>query len=694
MEQKEIEQFSEQVKSLQEALAGLTNSAEKADASIGNELGKKFPNAAKPATEALKGLGNAVTDVTAALYRGERGMKVMANGIDTLVDGLQAAAAIFTMFTPMGRALSLGSKLLINGVAAAAKGVSSLNKLNAEQSDRLYKVYQDLSNVGAAGAGGLEKLFDSMQQAGFTAAELDQFANALKRNAQDLAVFGASTAQGAENLAKMSGGILKGDLGLALMNLGYNAESLASSTATYLALQNRLGNIQTKTAYQLQKEAGAYAVELDKLTRLTGLSREEQEKRQRSLMSDERYASFMATTARSEGYDTAALDNFFSLIQDESTRKGLQHMLASRGGATSEESRRIMQTDPNAYRRMMEVARGGSAVGAAQGFYGAAQRYMTGVGGQIGQFTGQGPGISVAANLEYAERIKQMGAAAAKTGQTLDESLKSEQAKIAADQGELKRQNETRLQQMGAAQALDSTVKKFTLLNSTTDALNSAFSNLTTTLGGKAAGGAPTGGAGTTNLPQGGPGAMGADLSGLRIKSGESIAGGATSPGLAQLARTIQEKLGGDLRYFSAFNDSYHQGTDSAHAKGTALDFTLTDPKKAAQIAAIVRSLPGVKSVRDEYSNPSSRSTAGHIHTEINGAAGFGGMLSGPMSGYRPNILMHGTEELSIRPMGRTSDDSNSSNIGVGEMISELKELVSISQKQLYTAQKILKYQQ
>lgn len=691
MEQKEIEQFSEQVKALQEALAGLTNSAEKADASIGNELGKKFPNAAKPATEALKGLGNAVTDVTAALYRGERGMKVMANGIDTLVDGLQAAAAIFTMFTPMGKALSLGSKLLINGVAAAAKGVSSLNKLNAEQSDRLYKVYQDLSNVGAAGAGGLEKLFDSMQQAGFTAAELDQFANALKRNAQDLAVFGASTAEGAENLAKMSGGILKGDLGLALANLGYNAESLASSTATYLALQNRLGNIQTKTAMQLQKEATAYAVELDKLTRLTGLSREEQEKRQRSLMSDERYASFMATTARSEGYDTAALDNFFSLIQDESTRKGLQHMLASRGGATSEESRRIMQTDPMAYQRMMQVARGGSAVSAAQGFYGAAQKYMTGIGGQVGQFTGQGPGISVSGNLEYAERIKQMGEAAAKTGKTLDESLKAEQNKIAADQGELKRQNELRLQQMGAAQALDSTVKKFTLLNSVTDTLSAGFSKLTTVLPG-GAGGRPTGGAGTTTLPQGGPGA---DLSGLRIKSGEATAGGATSPGLAQLARTIQEKLGGDLRHFSAFNDSYHQGTDSAHTKGTALDFTLTDPSKAAQVAAMVRGLPGVKKVLDEYNNPSSRATAGHIHAEIGGAAGFNGMLSGPMSGYRPNVLMHGTEELSIRPMGRTSDDTGGGNgNNMSEMISELRELVSISQKQLYTAQKILKYQQ
>jgi hypothetical protein len=246
------------------------------------------------------------------------------------------------------------------------------------------------------------------------------------------------------------------------------------------------------------------------------------------------------------------------------------------------------------------------------------------------------------------------------------------------------------LQQLGVSQTLDSTVKKFTALNSTVDALSSGFSKLTNVLPG-AAGGKPTGGAGSTALPQGGPGG---DLSGLKIKSGEATAGGPTSQSLAYLGRTIQEKLGGDLKHFSAFNDSYHQGTDSAHTKGKALDFTLNDPTKAAQVAAIVRGLPGVKSVRDEYSNPSSRSTAGHIHAEINGAAGFRGMLSGPMSGYRPNVLMHGNEELSIKPMGRPSTDVGSGGSDMSELVSEIRELVSIGQRQLSTAQKILKYQQ
>lgn len=697
MDSKEIDDFKEQVRLLTEAMQGLSADTDNASKSMSEDIGKKFPNAAKPAMAALSGLGNAVTDVTAALYKGERGMSVMANGIDKLVDGVQAAVAVFTLFTPMGKALSLGSKLLLNGVALAAKGVSSLNKLNAEQSDRLYKVYQDLSNVGAAGAGGLEKLFDSMQRAGFTAAELDQFAAALKRNARDLTVFGATTAQGAENLAAMSGGILKGNLGLALTNLGYNAESLANSTANYLALQNQLGRVQLKTATQLQQEATAYAVELDKLTRLTGLSREEQEKRQRSLISDERYAGFMATEARQQGFDTQALTSFFSLIEDESTRKGLQHLLAGGGAAASEEARRVMMTDPRAYERMMRVARGGSAVGEAQGFYGAARGYMTGAGGQLARFGATGPGVSVAANLESAERFAQMSDAASKAGLTLDQYVKREQDRAAADQGELKRQNELRLQQLGAAQALDTTVNKFNLLNSTTDTLTKGFSNLTKILPGAPAGGAPAGTAGAgAALPRGGMGgaAGSIDTSGLRIKSPEATAGGGTSPALIELARTIQNQLGGDLKYFSAFNDSYHQGTTSAHAAGRALDFTLTDPSKAAQIAALIRRLPGVKYVQDEYNNPSSRATAGHIHAEINGAAGFNGMVSGPMSGYRPNVLMHGTEQLSITPVGRESPAGTAVSSDMSELVGEVRELVSLTRNQLYTSQRILKYQQ
>jgi hypothetical protein len=190
----------------------------------------------------------------------------------------------------------------------------------------------------------------------------------------------------------------------------------------------------------------------------------------------------------------------------------------------------------------------------------------------------------------------------------------------------------------------------------------------------------------------GGPGAT---TQGLRIKSGEATAGGEASPKLYALAQRIQRDLGSDLIHFSAFNDTYQRGPNSLHSQGRALDFTIKDPAKSAEIAAMIRSMPGVAKVLDEYTNPSSRATAPHIHAEISGFAGYRGMLSGPMSGYSPNLRMHGNEELSIRPAGGTTDPNSGASEGtMTKLIERVDDLISLSRNQLYVSERILKYQQ
>jgi hypothetical protein len=190
----------------------------------------------------------------------------------------------------------------------------------------------------------------------------------------------------------------------------------------------------------------------------------------------------------------------------------------------------------------------------------------------------------------------------------------------------------------------------------------------------------------------GGPGAT---TQGLRIKSSEATAGGEASPKLYALAQRIQRDLGSDLIHFSAFNDTYQRGPNSLHSQGRALDFTIKDPAKSAEIAAMIRSMPGVAKVLDEYTNPSSRATAPHIHAEISGFAGYRGMLSGPMSGYSPNLRMHGNEELSIRPAGGTTDPNSGASEGtMTKLIERVDDLISLSRNQLYVSERILKYQQ
>jgi hypothetical protein len=77
------------------------------------------------------------------------------------------------------------------------------------------------------------------------------------------------------------------------------------------------------------------------------------------------------------------------------------------------------------------------------------------------------------------------------------------------------------------------------------------------------------------------------------------------------------------------------------------------------------------------------------------GAFGFRGTMSGPMSGYSPNLRMHGNEELSIRPAGGTTNSNSAASEGtMTKLIERIDDLISLNRNQLYVSEKILKYQQ
>lgn len=94
---------------------------------------------------------------------------------------------------------------------------------------------------------------------------------------------------------------------------------------------------------------------------------------------------------------------------------------------------------------------------------------------------------------------------------------------------------------------------------------------------------------------------------------------GAIDPGLGSFATRLTARVPGIDR-FTAFNDDYHKRTNSAHADGRAFDFTIKNPAKSAEVADLVRTemmKAGIRgTVIDEYTNPSSRATAGHIHVQ------------------------------------------------------------------------------
>jgi hypothetical protein len=105
--------------------------------------------------------------------------------------------------------------------------------------------------------------------------------------------------------------------------------------------------------------------------------------------------------------------------------------------------------------------------------------------------------------------------------------------------------------------------------------------------------------------------------SALRVKPGAGLEG--THAGMRALAADLHSIPG--FNRITAGNDQFHKGRPSAHSRGLALDFTVSDKAQAAAAAEQVRQklrAMGINAtVIDEYSRPSPFSTGGHIHVQF-----------------------------------------------------------------------------
>lgn len=115
-------------------------------------------------------------------------------------------------------------------------------------------------------------------------------------------------------------------------------------------------------------------------------------------------------------------------------------------------------------------------------------------------------------------------------------------------------------------------------------------------------------------------------LSGLKIKWAESTAGGRVRRNTADFARLVQSYVGNDLKYFSGFNDTYHQvhAKTSEHTKGKAFDIVLNDKSKYPRVLKGIRDLSRQQGystvVDDEFTRKSATADGGdHIHIEVHG---------------------------------------------------------------------------
>jgi hypothetical protein len=654
------------------------NNAIKSGTPITADLAKQMKDAAAgvkgyaQAQENLfKSLGKSVADYTKEMYKGEQGAKAFNNSIDTVTTALEALMVLL----PFVRGLSVVTKLATVGLYGFLKGV----KLAGEQSDKLYKSYQDLSRAGAATAGGMTEVFENMQKFGYGLEELEQMTALVKANSKELGLFIGTVGQGTRLLADTAESIQRSGIQREFLNMGMKVDDINKSIAGYIVQQGRLGRLQSMTQAEINAGARAYIKEMEILTRLTGQTREEMEQQRESANAIDQ---FYATVEEMGPAGEELYKTFNQLMAvDPSKAKAFAESVSGFMGFSEDQNKLYMATG-GALMKNVEALKNGSMNSA---------QFLNSLGGAINENKTMLSSFAKIGAEEFGGFYSNM-----KLGQKdFVKGAQDAAASLKPMDGVTDSATALRQSQMQARDSLQSFVNLG--VKPATDAL------ATMARGGAGGAGMLPGGGGKPPMGGGGAGQMDygkelygkgkATLGDLRIKSSEAYGGGETSPQLINVAKQIQDKLGGDLLHFSAFNDTYERGGNSLHRQGRALDFTLTDSSKAAAIAAMIQGIPGISKVIDEYNNPSRSATGGHIHAEI--SAANGAVLSGPMSGYKPNLTMHGTE--AIVPLTNAMNEAmggmgfgNEGTSLLGRQLDKLDELVRVMQNQVSVSTKIL----
>jgi len=285
MDEKELQAVSEALDQLRK---GSTVSAETL-AKLGGTT-QNVNKALEGYTKRLLGATSAVGSMARSIEDGGGSFKSMSGAIQGVANGLGKIA---------GLAPGIGGALkALTGALGEAAGYV------LERMDDITKNYQSLGDASATAADGFDGLLRQFNQMGNYS--LPAFTKAVKANTAGLAALGGNAAMGAEQLSKVAGALTTKDTAKQFLKLGISLDAVGDATAGYLADYARAGLLQGATTEQLTKKTQDYIIEVDKIARLTGQTRAQQEEERRKSMANAQFRAQLAQMNASGQQESAA----------------------------------------------------------------------------------------------------------------------------------------------------------------------------------------------------------------------------------------------------------------------------------------------------------------------------------------------------------------------------------------------------
>ena len=184
--------------------------------------------------------------------------------------------------------------------------------------------FRDMTQVGVDFGGSIFNLRRAATESGLS---MENFQRVVSENSQSLALLGGSAGDGARRFRNISGELQR-NFGPQLSRLGLTMEETADYTASYLEIQTRLGRSQRMSDQQLAQGSADYAMQLDRLARITGKRRDQIAEELEQQMNDNRIRALVASMGEDAG---RALQNVTASIENADLREAITELVATGG---------------------------------------------------------------------------------------------------------------------------------------------------------------------------------------------------------------------------------------------------------------------------------------------------------------------------------------------------------------------------
>jgi predicted chitinase len=236
---------------------------------ISEELAREYADAAI----AMKGYSNSLQQKARELTSALQSLGKSANdGTQGLSRYNQATGATFDFLGTWAEKIPGYGKVVSFFVKGIGKYLTTVN----QHADAQFKAYQDLSRSGLAV--GMKDTFANLQSAGYTVSEISEFTKLAKDNATTFARMGSTGANGLKGFTEVSNSIMKSDLLNQFSNMGLTITDVNQGALQNIKFQQALGVSKIQTPKQLTESTRKYLEKQDKLTKITGLNAEQQNK--------------------------------------------------------------------------------------------------------------------------------------------------------------------------------------------------------------------------------------------------------------------------------------------------------------------------------------------------------------------------------------------------------------------------------